>query len=379
MDRLYGLTGSTRTWYASDALGSVRQTLNDSGSVLGAQHYDPWGTPQRATLAPFGFTGELQQGGSVYLRARWYNTSSGALFGRDPWKGWEDQPMSLAPYLYSFNNPINRRDPTGLASRPCMHVPSMISNQPSQCAKMIATIRAIVAAAKTSDNEETLYRGVFGYSRSLWKDTIVTVLGEYYAGLSRTGTMATVLDPFSGLAITQFMRDRSVERHTFATYWDQQQTPGNRVIPGITSYEASRLELPRWSAGEGACSWNNENQVCPSAELQLDYGFKRDYWSNSHHFFGFFWLGYRYGFAAQFASFPQETIESVFRTTPDWPNGVDLIVGERGARLGFIFGLGFLSPDELINRLEAEMCLSPSEIAELRSGQIDTDTEGGIR
>ncbi|GEM_PF-2658239 len=108
-----GLTGSTRTWYASDALGSVRQTLNDSGSVLGAQHFDPWGQPQRATIAPFGFTGELQQGASVYLRARWYNAGSGTFGSRDSFAGRMEQPYSLMPYQYAYSNPVLNRDPSG--------------------------------------------------------------------------------------------------------------------------------------------------------------------------------------------------------------------------------------------------------------------------
>jgi hypothetical protein len=34
-------TGGARTWYGSDALGSVRQTLNNSGAVLASVTYDP--------------------------------------------------------------------------------------------------------------------------------------------------------------------------------------------------------------------------------------------------------------------------------------------------------------------------------------------------
>gem|GEM_PF-1307846 len=117
MERLYGVAGSTRTWYGSDALGSVRQTLNDSGSVLGAQHFDPWGQPQRATIAPFGFTGELQQGASVYLRARWYNAGSGAFGSRDSFAGFPEQPYSLHQYQYSYANPVSNTDPSGMCSR----------------------------------------------------------------------------------------------------------------------------------------------------------------------------------------------------------------------------------------------------------------------
>ena len=78
-ERLFGQQGSTRTWYATDALGSVRQTMNDRGVVLGSVAYDPWGQVQSGNVPTFGFTGDLQQGSQVYLRARWYNAERGSF------------------------------------------------------------------------------------------------------------------------------------------------------------------------------------------------------------------------------------------------------------------------------------------------------------
>ncbi len=46
MERLYEQAGIVRTWYGGDALGSVRQTLDESGGALSAVNYDPWGTPE---------------------------------------------------------------------------------------------------------------------------------------------------------------------------------------------------------------------------------------------------------------------------------------------------------------------------------------------
>ena len=76
-DHLYGLerlaseSGGTRTWYGADALGSVHQTLDDSGTVLSSVNYDPWGQVESGTTPGFGFTGEMQDAaGMVYLRAR---------------------------------------------------------------------------------------------------------------------------------------------------------------------------------------------------------------------------------------------------------------------------------------------------------------------
>ncbi|MGH2345126.1 MAG: hypothetical protein ACRDG4_07860, partial [Chloroflexota bacterium] len=83
-DYLYGqdtaplaaLTGGTRTWYGLDGQGSVRQSLDDMGTVLGVQNYDPFGQIEAGSslTSPFGYTGELQNAstGQEYLRARWY-------------------------------------------------------------------------------------------------------------------------------------------------------------------------------------------------------------------------------------------------------------------------------------------------------------------
>ena len=116
---IYGLdrlASSAGTWYLGDALGSVRQTLAASGAVLTTASYDPWGTPQGSTIAPFGFTGELQDSaGQVYLRARWYNPGAG-VFTRYRWETQETintRPFSHHPYQYAYANPVNYLDPTG--------------------------------------------------------------------------------------------------------------------------------------------------------------------------------------------------------------------------------------------------------------------------
>jgi hypothetical protein len=71
LERLAAQNGGVTTWYVADALGSLRQTLDSTGTPRGTASYDPWGTLQGSSLAPFGFTGELQDGaGLTYLRAR---------------------------------------------------------------------------------------------------------------------------------------------------------------------------------------------------------------------------------------------------------------------------------------------------------------------
>jgi len=71
LDRLAAASSGTRTWYGGCALGSVRQTLSDSGAALGSVSYDPWGAVESGSAPSFGFTGELQDttAGLVNLRA----------------------------------------------------------------------------------------------------------------------------------------------------------------------------------------------------------------------------------------------------------------------------------------------------------------------
>jgi RHS repeat-associated protein len=98
---------------ATDALGSVRLTLDNNGTAYSGATYDPWGSPERGSVGTFGFTGELQQGDQVYLRARWYNANNGTFTSIDPFAGFPQQPYSLHPYQYGYSAPTVFTDPSG--------------------------------------------------------------------------------------------------------------------------------------------------------------------------------------------------------------------------------------------------------------------------
>ncbi|MBK9944709.1 MAG: hypothetical protein IPP13_24200 [Kouleothrix sp.] len=100
MGRLATQTSPVRTWYVADALGSVRRMVSEAGVPQGVITYDPWGTVESGSVPTFGFTGELQQGSDVYLRARWYNSAQGRFVSRDPAAGAAETPYSLHPYLW---------------------------------------------------------------------------------------------------------------------------------------------------------------------------------------------------------------------------------------------------------------------------------------
>src|SRR5512145_2872893 len=112
-ERLFAQQGSARSWYLGDALGSVRATVSSTGAVLAMTGYDPWGTVQGSPIAPFGFMGELQQAGMVYLRARWYTSVQSTFTPRDPFDGFAEQPGTLHPYHYAAHDPVRITDPSG--------------------------------------------------------------------------------------------------------------------------------------------------------------------------------------------------------------------------------------------------------------------------
>ena len=51
--------------------------------------------------------------GLVYLRARWYNPSTGTFLGRDPFDGFATMPYSQHLYQYGYSSPLMNTDPTG--------------------------------------------------------------------------------------------------------------------------------------------------------------------------------------------------------------------------------------------------------------------------
>jgi RHS repeat-associated protein len=129
-ERLVGQMASTNVWFGYDALGSVRQTLDNNGTPLGAVSHDAWGTPQSSAISPFGFTGELQDStGLVHLRARWYNTNNGSFMTRDPFQGRVSQPATLHQYQYAWNNPVLYTDPSGRDPAECGTWPTIWSLQ----------------------------------------------------------------------------------------------------------------------------------------------------------------------------------------------------------------------------------------------------------
>ena len=107
-----------RYFYIHDRLGSVRQVINESGSVVRYYTYKPFGEVLEEDGSfdnPFMFTGQYYDSevAQYYLRARMYDPHIGRFTSRDPVSGKFKEPMTLHAYLYCLNDPVNYIDPSG--------------------------------------------------------------------------------------------------------------------------------------------------------------------------------------------------------------------------------------------------------------------------
>jgi RHS repeat-associated protein len=106
-------------WHLNDGLGSVRQLTDGAGQVTVAQGYTPFGVLlwyEGSAASAYGYTGEQEDAstGLVFLRARYYDPSTGRFISEDPFPGYVRRPQSLNLYVYVTNNPLGRVDPARL-------------------------------------------------------------------------------------------------------------------------------------------------------------------------------------------------------------------------------------------------------------------------
>lgn len=111
----------TTTWYHHDRQGSTRALTDDGGLTLTTTTYDPYGNTLTTTATsgaasitnPYGYTGQYTDPttGLIYLRARWYDPTTGHLLTRDAL-----ETLTRQAYLYGGGDPVNRVDQTGLCA-----------------------------------------------------------------------------------------------------------------------------------------------------------------------------------------------------------------------------------------------------------------------
>src|SRR5438552_3111719 len=126
MRRLYGdavdqlfareTSSGTLAWYLTDRLGSVRDVLNVSGTVLDHIDYDGFGNANETNSTNgdrYKWTGREfdTESGLQYNRARYYTGAAGRWLVQDP-SGFSAGDANL--YRYLHNGSTNSIDPIGL-------------------------------------------------------------------------------------------------------------------------------------------------------------------------------------------------------------------------------------------------------------------------
>ena len=100
-------------FFHQDQLGSTRMMTDGAGAVRATFTYDPYGNLTASTgysTTAFLFAGQYRDAatGFYYLRARYYDPSTGQFFTIDP-----KVSSNLSPYGYVAGDPINDTDPSG--------------------------------------------------------------------------------------------------------------------------------------------------------------------------------------------------------------------------------------------------------------------------
>lgn len=109
---------ASRIYPLTDPLGNVRFLTNSTGTLVTRYSYDPYGNIRKkegTVNSTFTFSGEQfdPETSLTFLRARYYDSSTGTFLSRDPVLGSLDTPIEHGEYLYARNNPVNLSDPSG--------------------------------------------------------------------------------------------------------------------------------------------------------------------------------------------------------------------------------------------------------------------------
>ncbi len=109
---------SEYTYYTQNAHGDVVNLTDKDGKVTKKYTYDAFGVEKnidKNDTNAFRYCGEYYdtETGTIYLRARYYNPTTGRFISRDSFAGRKSDPLSLNLYTYCRNNPLRYVDPSG--------------------------------------------------------------------------------------------------------------------------------------------------------------------------------------------------------------------------------------------------------------------------
>ena len=107
------LPSGSAYYYSSDALGSTRALTNSSGTTVDTDEFDPQGNLTSSTGSTQDnllFQGQYldSESGLYYLRARYYDPTTGQFMTVDP-----DLASTNQPYAFTNGDPVNATDASG--------------------------------------------------------------------------------------------------------------------------------------------------------------------------------------------------------------------------------------------------------------------------
>jgi RHS repeat-associated protein len=119
------LGSGIQTFYVhTNARGDVVCITDDAMNWVKKYTYDPWGRITGETnksseyeelTCPYAYAGYFRDSetGLYYMPARYYSPFQRRFLTKDPEPGSKSNPITLNPYQYCENNPMNNVDPTG--------------------------------------------------------------------------------------------------------------------------------------------------------------------------------------------------------------------------------------------------------------------------
>ena len=101
------ISGNTPLWFHHDQLGSTRVLTNATGQTVATYAYTPYGNVSNSSgtvSTPLLYASQYRdsESGLYYLRARYYDPSTGQFLTQDPLSA-----ITLTPYGYATNNPMS--------------------------------------------------------------------------------------------------------------------------------------------------------------------------------------------------------------------------------------------------------------------------------
>lgn len=107
------------SYYLADAQGTTKALADATGDITSRYAYSGFGeliTQTGSAQNDFRYTGEQydEDLGQYYLRARYYDPSTGRFTRMDTWPGEDEYPVTLNKYVYANADPVGFSDPSGM-------------------------------------------------------------------------------------------------------------------------------------------------------------------------------------------------------------------------------------------------------------------------